>query len=285
MTPLDIGFGNGRVIYRPRPLVNKVTFLADEEEVLQRAADGTNTETAELARKAAIRRLSRFQPLPKPTGEPPYHLQLHEVLAADDMARISQAGKLVLHVAGDTGGLHNDAFQRRVAKFLENDCDRPDPANKPSFLFHLGDVIYVRGEATSYYSQFYDAYEYYPAPIFAIPGNHDGEFNAQVPSLEAFVRNFCSREPMQSPDALDVERDTMTQPNVYFSLHTPLATIIGLYSNVPEGGIIESEQVEWLIAELQQAPADRALFVAVHHPVFSADTHHGGSPTINSPLN
>lgn len=284
MTPLDLGFGNGRIIFRPRPVVNKVTFLAAEEEVAHRAAANTDNQSLELARRSTMRRGSRCQPLPQPTGEHPFHLQLQDVLAIEDMARIAQAGKLVFHVLGDTGGLHNDAFQRRVAKFLENDCDRPDPANKPAFLFHLGDVIYVRGEAASYYSQFYDAYEHYPAPIFAIPGNHDGEFNSGVPSLEAFVRNFCSREPHPSPDALDVERDTMTQPNVYFSLHTPLATIIGLYSNVPEGGIIEADQVDWLIAELQHAPADRALLIAVHHPVFSADTHHGGSPIIKKVL-
>ena len=27
---------------------------------------------------------------------------------------------------------------------------------------------------TTYYSQFYKPYQFYPAPIFAIPGNHDG---------------------------------------------------------------------------------------------------------------
>ncbi len=46
--------------------------------------------------------------------------------------------------------------------------------NKPAFLFHLGDVVYDFGEAQYYYDQFYEPYRNYPAPIFAIPGNHDG---------------------------------------------------------------------------------------------------------------
>lgn len=122
MNPLDIGFGYGRIIHRPRPLLNKV-FLAGTEDVVRRAADGNN-ETLDLAKLVVLRRLQRFQPLPVPTGELPYHLHLQDVLAADDMQRISQANRLVLHVVGDTGGLHNDSFQQKVAKLLEYGCDR-----------------------------------------------------------------------------------------------------------------------------------------------------------------
>jgi Calcineurin-like phosphoesterase len=43
----------------------------------------------------------------------------------------------------------------------------------PAFFYHLGDVVYYDGEHASYYQQFYDTYLHYPAPIFAIPGNHD----------------------------------------------------------------------------------------------------------------
>ena len=41
---------------------------------------------------------------------------------------------------------------------------------QPSFLFHLGDVVYDHGEDTGYHDQFYHPYKDYPAPIFAIPG-------------------------------------------------------------------------------------------------------------------
>jgi hypothetical protein len=69
----------------------------------------------------------------------------------------------------------------------------------------------------------------------------------------------------------------MTQPNVYWTLITPLVNIVGLYSNVPAGGDIRSPQTDWLINELRTLPRDRPLFVALHHPVYSADDHHSGS--------
>lgn len=54
-------------------------------------------------------------------------------------------------------------------------------------------------------------------------------------------------------------------------------TIVGLYSNVPEGGHLESTQTDWLVSQLKGAPGDRPLIVAVHHPPLSVDAHHGGS--------
>jgi hypothetical protein len=42
----------------------------------------------------------------------------------------------------------------------------------------------------------------------------------------------------------------MTQPNVYWTLATPYATIIGLYTNVPVGGYVDDKQKAWLIKEL-----------------------------------
>jgi acid phosphatase type 7 len=63
--------------------------------------------------------------------------------------------------------------------------------HNPSFLYHLGDVIYKFGEASEYYSQFYEPYAHYPAPIFAIPGNKDGGVrpDSNEKSLAAFVRH------------------------------------------------------------------------------------------------
>ena len=49
--------------------------------------------------------------------------------------------------------------------------------------------------------QFYDPYQYYPVPIFAIPGNHDGDTHTQKKdppdhekSLNGFRQNFCAPE-------------------------------------------------------------------------------------------
>ncbi|MBA3947351.1 MAG: metallophosphoesterase, partial [Herpetosiphonaceae bacterium] len=213
-----------------------------------------------------------FRPLPPPTGMPPYHLSLNDVLQGPTVDAITTAGKLVFHTVGDTGGVKTPVPQQNVANQLERDLDEVDAADRPAFLYHLGDVVYFYGEAEEYFPQFYEPYAHYQAPIFAIPGNHDGDLSrgmedAGVPSLAAFVDNFCQRIPHHSRDALDETRYTLNQPNVYWTLETPFATIIGLYTNVPEGGRLDNDQITWLQLELQHAPADRALLVTMHHPI------------------
>jgi calcineurin-like phosphoesterase family protein len=149
-------------------------------------------------------------------------------------------------------------------------------------LYHLGDLVYKFGEASEYYSQFYEPYAHYPAPIFAIPGNKDGDVrvNSNENSLEAFVNNFCAKTQEVTPDGGDIARDAMIQPNVYWTLDAPFVTIIGLYSNVPDGGIIKETQFQWLQNELRTAPTDKAIILSVHHSPFSADEEHSGSDTI-----
>ena len=118
-----------------------------------------------------------------------------------------------------------------VADFTE-----ANPADVPSFFYHLGDVVYYFGEATYYYDQFYEPIRNYPAPIIAIPGNHDGVVWSGDPetTLEAFLRNFCAPSAAPSPDAGGLIRTTMIQPGVYFTLEAPFVRIFGLYSNVLE---------------------------------------------------
>jgi hypothetical protein len=71
----------------------------------------------------------------------------------------------------------------------------------PAFFFHLGDVVYNFGEGQYYYDQFHEPFRSYDRPIFAIPGNHDGSVFGkhpnvpQVPTLAAFLRNFCATTP------------------------------------------------------------------------------------------
>ena len=114
----------------------------------------------------------------------------------------------------------------------------------PSFLFHLGDVVYYFGEATYYYDQFYTPYRDYPAPILAIAGNHDGVVYPKdpAPTLAGFLENFCTVAPTPSPDGGNLLRTTMIQPGVYFTLDAPFVRILGLYSNVLEDpGVISNQ--------------------------------------------
>lgn len=218
------------------------------------------------------------QPLPTPTGQAPYHLTLDDLLPPAHMQSIQQAQRLVFHVAGDTGGVRSPQEQQQVAEHMEADFDAPDAAARPAFFYHLGDVVYYYGEASQYYAQFYEPYQLYPAPILAIAGNHDGDVHdSSTPSLAAFMENFCAPTPHLTREAGDVSRDAMTEPNVYWTLQTPFATLVGLYTNVPEGGWLDSTQIAWLADELRNAPQEKALIVAMHHPIYSADIMRSGS--------
>jgi len=225
-----------------------------------------------------------FQPLPKPTGAAPFHLDIQTILPASVYNPIAASKKMIFHVAGDTGGVKNPADQQIVADHMELQFDKQHPANNPAFFYHLGDVVYYYGKASEYNSQFYEPYKFYPAPIFAIAGNHDGDIDPTDPqkpkSLDAFVQLFCAKTATVPPEAGDATRTSMVQPNVYWTLVTPVANIIGLYSNVPEGGEIRADQQKWFVNELKNAQKERdkkALIVTLHHPPYSMDAHHGAS--------
>ena len=241
-----------------------------------------------LAHPSATRPAGRgnqfFHKLPAPTRPAPYRMALAEVLAPEELARIGTNGRMVFHVAGDAGNAGHDlGYQLNVAKHMERQLTPPNPGDRPAFLYVLGDVVYFNGEDSKYASQFYDIYDFYKAPILAIPGNHDGDNLPDDKSLAAFVKNFCAPTPAHPSAAHEAVRDAMTQPNPYWTLTSPLLTVIGLYSNVPEHGLLDDPagadrpQEDWFQKELAEAPRDRPVIVALHHPPYSLDKGHGAS--------
>ncbi|MGA8529355.1 MAG: metallophosphoesterase [Acidobacteriaceae bacterium] len=242
--------------------------------------------------------IAAVEPVPQPRGnavEPVLTLQqVYGSQGAAKMQAITAAGQIVLHCVGDTGSVIGPETEDLVSDKLVTDFQEASAADIPSFLFHLGDVVYYFGEATYYYDQFYDSFRNYPAPIIAIPGNHDGVVwsGDPAPTLQAFLRNFCTAAPAQSPDAGGLSRTTMIQPGVYFTLEAPYVRILGLYSNVLEDpGVISDQngtystldqrQIAFLTAALKRVQSDKftgAVLIAVHHPPFSGGTVHGGSP-------
>jgi calcineurin-like phosphoesterase family protein len=213
----------------------------------------------------------KFRPLPQPVGRYPYRLNLSDVIPGID------TDKLVFHMVGDTGSVRKPEAQQgiideMIAQFDENE--------RPSFLYHLGDLVYHYGEPEQYANQFFKPYESYPAPILAIAGNHDSDVNPDsepYQSLDAFTKVFCDTEPRMIAFSGTSQRKSMVQPNVYWTLDTSVATIIGLHSNVPKYGIITAEQRTWFLEELRAADATKMLIVCVHHAPFTADTNHGAS--------
>jgi acid phosphatase type 7 len=262
------------------------TYLSMEYHFnIERPAEGQVTE-------AALFGTGAFQPLPPPTGKAPFHLDIKNIISQSDYDTISQNKRMLFHTTGDVGGIKTPQDQTLVTDHMEMQFDKNNSKNNPAFLYIIGDLVYYYGQLKEYNNQFYEPYKFYPAPIFAIPGNHDGDIDPtdtpKPASLEAFVKLFCSPKPVIPPEAGDSVRTTMTQPNVYWTLVTPVANIIGLYTNVPEGGIVKDDQRKWFVKELIAANKERtnkALIVALHHPPYSMDAHHGASVKMQTFLN
>lgn len=249
-----------------------------------------------------------LQPIPPTRGDAVEPiLSLAESLGAGGKRAaqsIESAGQIVFHCVGDTGSVRGPATESLVADKMVSDFTEADPASIPAFFYHLGDVVYSFGQARYYYDQFYEPYREYPAPIFTIPGNHDGlVYNGDRDrTLEAYLRNFCAGAPVHTPEAGGLMRTAMTQPGVYYTFEAPFVRILGVYSNVLEDpGVISSEgdpaspigdvQLRFLAAALKRAKADLAsgaftgaVLVAVHHPPFTYGGPHAGSPRMLADL-
>ncbi len=208
----------------------------------------------------------------------------------DVVGEITKAGRIVFHAIGDSGattGGKQYGHELTVADQLTVDCNITETANRPAFLLHLGDVVYDFGESQYYYDQFYAPFRDYPAPIFAIPGNHDSFVLPNTPEgetpLEVFARNFCAASPVVTQEAASLHRTAMTQPGVYYALEAPFVRTICLFSNALEDpGVISSEDGRWrdvpdyqlafLRAQLKKISDDKykgCVLIAVHHPPFS----------------
>jgi Calcineurin-like phosphoesterase len=213
--------------------------------------------------------------------------------------KIEDAGKIIFHALGDSGAsnVRKYADELHVADQVTLDANSASDGNQPAFLFHLGDVVYNFGEAKYYYDQFYDPFRNYPAPIFAIPGNHDSFVVPGTPEgdepLAIFQRNFCAHERTITRESGSLHRTAMVQPGVYFSLDAPFVRIIGLFSNALEDpGVISNLENKWdavsdvqikfLHAQLKKIKDENykgAVLIATHHPPFSYSPHHAGSGT------
>lgn len=261
--------------------------------------------TKHLSDKAAYSILDKLQKEGelKPTAFPPSRggpepvLTLQEIWgsgAEDRVKEIESAGQIVFHAAGDTGNTRSVQPQEAVAEKMASDFADSHPESAPAFFFHLGDVVYSFGEAMYYYDQFYEPYRNYPAPIFALAGNHDGMVapGATAKPLAAFLENFCAQRFVHTPEAGGLDRTAMIQPGIYFTFEAPLVRIICLYSNTLEDpGVISSEdgrwnavtdvQLDFLRAALNRVKTEKftgALIIAMHHPPYTWGAHHNGSP-------
>ncbi|MGA2471390.1 MAG: metallophosphoesterase [Solirubrobacteraceae bacterium] len=293
-SPAGLVGPNGQLFANPSPSPDEVSFQVD------------NTSDAYYNSPYYKLHQAQLQPVPAPSAAPP-HLELSDVVGAAALASITAAKRISFHAVGDTGAAKaiSIANEAGVADAMAAAVSDPIGPDSPAFLFHLGDVIYNFGEGQYYYDQLYEPFRAYDRPIFAVPGNHDGSVfgpdtdTPQIPTLTAFLRNFCAQAPGPPPDGGAAVRSTMNQPGVYFTLDAPCVSVIGLYSNVLEGpGVISSEgghypigdeQLQFLASELTRLKPAReagqlAVVLALHHPPVSADIDHGGTVGLSADI-
>ena len=186
---------------------------------------------------------------------------------------------LTFFVVGDHGGISDPTPQNAVTLAME-----AQPA--PSFVYSVGDVVYFNADAPEWTPQFYEAYAHLAVPFLSIPGNHDGDTTDDPTRkpLDTWMANFCAAEPALPAGNEEYERDVQTQPYCDWTLQCAAVTIVGLYSNVPSGGHLEQSQIDWLTGELKAADPKLPLIVALHHPPYSVDAHHGGSQKMGAAL-
>ena len=228
------------------------------------------TAREQLSRRQTPAPTEHTAALPAPTGQPPFRATPADLGFAD-------SSPITFFVIGDSGGIVDPDPQNNISNAMQARSDA-----KPSFVYHVGDLVYFNGDEADYPIQFYEPYAHLNVPIIGIPGNHDGDNSddTSVASLSAFMTNLCATSPTLPAGAEEYNRDTETQPNCYWTLRAQAVTISGCYSNVPSGGVIEPDQAAWLESELEAAPSGVPLIVALHHPPYSADAFHGGSATM-----
>ena len=167
------------------------------------------------------------------------------------------------------------------------------------FALIASDVIYPAGDSADYLENFYRPYKDYPAPIFAVPGNHDW-----YDGLQGFMLHFCGarRSPLAGsartsppwkrlrrplwrmpppPDRDDLRQGRelrpgsarqRTQPGPYFVLDTERLRIVGIDTGI--SGELDREQGAWLRRVSSESTKPKLLLTG--KPIYVDGAHHPG---------
>jgi hypothetical protein len=177
-------------------------------------------------------------------------------------------------LAGDTG--EGDMSQYVTVPLLDRLSAQTD------FMVIASDVIYPAGGVETYAQNFYDVYDRYRRPIYAVPGNHDW-----YDGLSGFMFHLCGvesvppapRSPLLSraglrelvwrrprrPDgavlaalrARRAARPASGQPAPYWLLDTGPLQIVGIDTGIV--GEIDRDQAAWLRRVSAASPKPKIL--------------------------
>ncbi len=192
-------------------------------------------------------------------------------------------------IMGDTGeGTHPQYAV--VPGLLEAGADT-------SFLVVISDVIYPIGNVNEYVDKFFRPYRDYPAPIYAIPGNHDW-----YDGLGGFMRHFCAAAPLDGArppgrglkarlrDAAwrrpsRLERGTMAEsaalrgataqqavlPAPYWTIETQPVRFVGIDTGII--GNLDDDQGDWL---RRVSAGSKPKILLTGKPLYVENEHHPG---------
>ncbi|MFF3336631.1 metallophosphoesterase family protein [Streptomyces sp. NPDC002888] len=207
---------------------------------------------------------------------------------ADKVIRRAGEDTFSFMVIGDTGE-GDDSQYAVVPGFLKI-------GQGTDFAVLASDVIYPVGSADDYGTKFFRPYQEYPAPIYAIPGNHDW-----YEDLGAFMRVFCDDAPPLAPEPrprpltrawtrsllwhrpratdgqhLDEVRQLRSaagqravQPGPYWAIDAGPVRIIGIDTGLL--GTLDAEQGAWL-REVSKGPRPKVLITG--SPLYVDGEHH-----------
>lgn len=165
-----------------------------------------------------------------------------------------------------------------------------------AFTVISGDVVYPTGSVNDYERKFFHPYRDYPAPIYAVPANHDW-----YDSLAGFMRVFCDAPPLPpsprparrltrawlrdllwaEPDRADeaafaavrklrgapaqqVEAQRAEQPGPYWAMDTGPIRIVAV--DVGITGHLDAEQGSWL---RRVSRGDKPKVLLTGEPIYS----------------
>ncbi|MGW8064115.1 metallophosphoesterase family protein [Streptomyces ziwulingensis] len=207
---------------------------------------------------------------------------------ADKVIRRADPDRFSFLVIGDPGE-GGDPQYAVVPGLLEAGRDT-------RFAVVASDVIYPVGSADDYGTKFFRPYRDYPAPIYAIPGNHDW-----YEDLGGFMRVFCGDAPPLPPEPaprpltpawlrsllwhrprpddgrrLDEARrmrsapaQQAVQPGPYWAVDAGPVRIVGIDTGLL--GTVDAEQGAWL-REVSRAPGPKILVTG--SPLYVDGKHH-----------
>ncbi|MEU3289780.1 metallophosphoesterase family protein [Streptomyces longwoodensis] len=207
---------------------------------------------------------------------------------ADKVIRRDDPDRFSFMVLGDTG--EGDEPQYAVIPGLLT------VGQETAFAVVASDVIYPVGSADDYDTKFFRPYRDYPAPIYAVPGNHDW-----YEGLGAFMRVFCDdapplpAEPAPRPpgrawlrhllwhrprpgdgrrlDAARAQRSApgqrAVQPGPYWAIDAGPVRIVGIDTGLL--GTLDAAQGAWL-REVSRDPRPKILVTG--SPLYVDGEHH-----------